>query len=56
MSPAMVLLPDLFQGGKTYLIGLGLPVSEIARLLADTDFGHCSLNVSCSIHVVPIVC
>ena len=38
--PRNVFLPDLFEGGETGFVGLGLPIGEIGGLFAQAKFLH----------------
>ena len=38
--PRNVFLPDMFEGGETGFVGLGLPIGEIGGLFAQAEFLH----------------
>lgn len=46
----MVFLADLLQSCQARLVGLGLPVGEIALLLADAYSGIDFMNTRCCFH------
>jgi len=40
IGPAVIFLSDLIERGETRFVGLGLPVGEVAGLLAQLDLAH----------------
>jgi hypothetical protein len=46
----MILAANLLQGGQARLVGLSLPISEVALLGAEIDFGIHFLNAEGRFH------